>query len=69
VKWTAQVNDLIGGWVVTSYPHPISEHDFRKYGDPEKRGYIIAECMTKYDAQLIADLLNSNDYLAEDWLK
>lgn len=57
-EWTMQVNDLVGGAIVTTYPHPLSEHDFRKDGDPQKRGYIIAECMTKSDAAEIAYLLN-----------
>lgn len=56
--WTAQVNDLIGGTIVTDYPHPLSEHDHRKDGDQEKCGYVFAECMTMADAGTIADLLN-----------
>lgn len=59
--WTAQVNDLIGGAVVTTYPHPLSEHDHRKDGDPHKRGYVIAECMTMADAERIAGLLNGGE--------
>ncbi len=58
VTWTAQPNDLIGGAVVTTYPRPMSEHDHRRDGDPSKRGYVIAECMTMADAGTIADLLN-----------
>jgi hypothetical protein len=56
--WTVQVNDLIGGWVVTNYPHPLSQHDHRPEGDPDKRGYIIAECIKEDDAKTIAQLLN-----------
>jgi hypothetical protein len=56
--WTPQVNDLIGGWIVTTYPHPLSAHDVRPEGDPNKRGYVIAECMVKEDAEMIASLLN-----------
>lgn len=56
--WTAQVNDLIGGAIVTDYPHPLSEHDHRKDGNQEKCGYIFAVCMTMGDAGIIADLLN-----------
>lgn len=57
-KWTVQANDLVGGWVVTNYPHPLSEHDMRKDGDPAQRGYVIAECMDWEDARTIAHLLN-----------
>jgi hypothetical protein len=56
--WSAQPNDLIGGAIVTTLPLPMSEHDHRKDGDPAKRGYVIAECMTMADAGTIADLLN-----------
>lgn len=31
-EWTAQVNDLVGGWIVTTYPHPLSAHDTRPDG-------------------------------------
>lgn len=56
--WTAQVNDLVGGWIVTDYPHPLSEHDNRWDGDTTKGGYIVAECWTERDACTIAMLLN-----------
>lgn len=59
--WTAQVNDLVGGWIVTNYPHPYSEHDNRPDGDPYKFGYVIAECYARADAETIAGLLNEND--------
>lgn len=59
--WSAQVNDLVGGWVVTTYPHPLSEHDLRREGgDATRRGYCIADCMTLADALRIADLLNTH---------
>lgn len=57
-KWTVQVDDLVGGWIVTTYPHPLSAHDTRPDGDPTKRGEIIAECCTEEDGELIAGLLN-----------
>lgn len=61
--WSAQVNDLIGGWIVTDRAIPMSQHDFNKEGfDPSKRGYVIAECMTETDARLIANLLNGAGY-------
>jgi hypothetical protein len=56
--WTPQVNDLVGGWVVTTYPHSLAEHDSRPDGDPARRGYVIAECATFEDAEEIALLLN-----------
>jgi hypothetical protein len=57
--WTAQVNDLVGGAIVTTVPHPLSRHDFRPDGDDAMRGYVIAECMSMADADAIADLLNA----------
>jgi hypothetical protein len=56
-----QVDDTIGGFVVTSYPHPMSEHDFRKDGDPTKRGEVAAECRSEPMAQRIAGLLNASE--------
>lgn len=59
--WTAEVDDLIGGAIVTTYPKPASEHDNRKESDggvPWHRGYIIAEFMTMEDAEVVARLLN-----------
>lgn len=53
--WTVQINDVIGGWVVTTYPHPLSEHHF---GDPDRRGFVAAECVNRSYANLIARLLN-----------
>lgn len=58
--WSAQVNDLVGGWIVTSHPHPLSEHDLRPDGDSTKRGVIAAECSIKAYAILIAKLLNGH---------
>ncbi len=57
--FTAQINDLIGGFIVSSYPHPLSEHDHRPNGDPNKRGVIVAECTTRPHAELLAGLLNA----------
>jgi hypothetical protein len=56
--WTVQVNDEVGGFIVTTYPHPSSAHDHRPDGDPRKRGRIIADCCCTEDAELIAELLN-----------
>lgn len=56
--WTAQANDVIGGWCVTNYPHPLSKHDLRPNGDPTRRGYVIADMMSYSDAQEVARLLN-----------
>lgn len=60
--WTAQVDDLVGGWIVTTYPYPASEHDHTLDGDPLKCGYIIAQCMTAEDAVAIAHQLNHIKY-------
>lgn len=64
-KWTAQVNDTVGGFIVTDYPYPLSEHNHRPdgdpYADPTKRSYIIAEFALQKDAELIAKLLNEHE--------
>jgi hypothetical protein len=57
-RWTCQVNDTIGGFIVTTYPHPLSEHDHRPDGDHTKRGEIIADVCTKEAGELLARLLN-----------
>lgn len=64
--WSAQPNDLIGGYIVTTYPHPLSEHDFRPEGDCSKRGYVIADCMSLVDAETIANLLNRSRFSGLD---
>lgn len=56
--WTVQVNDLVGGWIVTNLPEPLSQHDKRIHGEEEHRGYIIAECSNKADAEILASLAN-----------
>ncbi len=60
-RWTAQINDLIGGWVVTDYPHPLSEHDFRLDGDTTKCSTDIIECRSLARANQIARLLNEDE--------
>lgn len=74
--WSAQKNDIIGGWIVTTYPHPASEHDFSGGGEMptwENRltaklacGYVIADCRTEEDAVIIANLLNLEKYIPKD---
>ncbi len=57
--WTAQVNDIIGGWIVTRYPRRLSEHPYFSSRSPQRKNdVVIAECMTEADAQRIADALN-----------
>jgi len=68
-KFTVQVNDLIGGWIITDYPHPYSEHDQRKKGNPEKFGHIIADCNSEKDAIRICRLLNKDDAENSEWVK
>lgn len=63
--YTAQVNDVVGGHIVTTYPYPASQHDLQIDGDPLKKGYIVAECMTERDAQAIATDLNESKYVPE----
>lgn len=58
-EWSVQVDDLVGGFIVTNYPHPLSAHDTRADGDKTKRGYIFAECFSEEDAQLIVNFLNN----------
>lgn len=52
-EWTVQLNDVIGGWIVTSEPKPLSQNT---------RHNIIAECISQADAQRVADALNSVGY-------
>jgi hypothetical protein len=66
-QWTVQVNDLIGGFIVTNHPHPLSEFDHRPDGAVENRGYIIAETIRKEDADDIAALLNIHCVEREGW--
>lgn len=58
-RWSAQPNDLAGGWAVTNLPVPLSAHDMRPDGDPALRGYVFAECAREDDARLLAALLNA----------
>lgn len=60
--WTSQINDLVGGYIVTTYPYPISDHVFNGI-DSLKHGYVIADCMTEEDARRIAQLLNEERYV------
>lgn len=44
---------------MTNYPHPLSEHDFRKEGNPARRGYVMADDFyCRQDAEVVAKLLN-----------
>lgn len=71
--WSAQKNDLIGGWIVTTYPYPASEHETSGKSEAPswdnrynlKSGYIVADCMSELDAILIADLLNRERYVPQ----
>ncbi len=60
--WTVQLNDLIGGFIVTDYPHPLSDYDTRPEGDKKKRGVIACECISQEAAEKIAQLLNEEEY-------
>lgn len=71
--WSAQKNDLIGGWIVTTYPYPASEHDTTGRGEMPtwenrltakmKCGYIIADCISELDAIFLAEKLNQECYV------
>ena len=51
--WTAQDNDLIGGYIVTNQPVPLSQLEL------DHEGVVIAcECHSEGFAPLIARLLN-----------
>ena len=56
--WTAQINDLVGGFIVTNLERPLSGHDHRPEAADEDYGYVIADCMDRPDATTIARLLN-----------
>jgi hypothetical protein len=58
VTWTVQKNDLVGGWIVADYPHPLSEWDNRRDGDATKRGFLMAECDYELAAEALCFLLN-----------
>lgn len=62
MKWYPIINDVVGGYAVSNLDEPVSEHDLRKEGNPEKRGYVIADFMTEDDAKVVAHLLNIIDY-------
>lgn len=64
--WSAQLNDLVGGWIVTTYPRSYADHDFRPGGNPLQCGYIVAECMTEEDATEIAWHLNVATWIPKD---
>lgn len=54
--WSAQMNDVIGGWIVTRRGKPLSEHN----GMDELRD-IICETVEEGSARLIAVLLNDHE--------
>lgn len=56
--WTSQLNDLVGGFIVTTFSQPLSQH-----GHGAERGYVIADCMTENDARMIAHCLNVMAYV------
>ncbi len=68
-KWTIQVDDLIGGWILTDYPYPPSEWDLRPDGDKTKRPSQAANFWggesSRDFAEHIATLLNASAALDE----
>lgn len=74
-SWSAQKDDVVGGFIVTTFPFPASEHvSSRKDEAPTwenriatlRSGYVIASFMTEKDAMFIADLLNKEKYVPDD---
>jgi hypothetical protein len=63
MTWYAQVNDLVGGWIVANKDLPLAEIDTRpeEYGGTMPDAYVIAECMCEPDARRIALLLNEEE--------
>lgn len=54
-------NDLDSfGYIVTTYPHPLSEHPINSGGKVSEtiEAFVIAHCDFKDDAEMIASLLN-----------
>ena len=61
--WTVQVNDLIGGYIVTTYPYPLSQHQWKdENGSYLTYGYVIADVTKKEEGALIAKLLNLQSF-------
>ncbi len=59
--WSAQVDDCVGGWIVTRFPYPMSLHDHRPDGDPSNRGEVVCMFASEEMAHLIATLLNKHE--------
>lgn len=59
--WTAQVDDLVGGWIVTTYPFPYAEHPDREH-DSRIGGVDrdVISCWSEDRAKLVAGLLNEH---------
>lgn len=59
--WTAQVDDLVGGWIVTTYPFPYAEHPNR--GDDPRIGVDrdVISCWSEERAKQVAELLNEHE--------
>lgn len=64
--WYVQVDDTVGGFVVTDINIPVSAMDHRPNGDPEKKARILAECCTIDDAVVIAYAMNKIEYDPDD---
>lgn len=52
LKWYVVLDDIVGGWAVSTIDKPLSEMDYRK----NERHWI--ECAVKEHAQYIVDLHN-----------
>lgn len=58
--WYAVENDLIGGWDVSTYDKPMSQHDTRA-GE-----HSIGSFLSEAHAKLIAELLNKENYVGQE---
>ncbi len=61
-KFYAVENDLIGGWDVSMYDKPVSEHEFGEGGPAVER--TIGTFMDKASAVAVARSLNLMQYCA-----
>lgn len=57
--WYAVVNDLIGGFAVSSVNKPLSQID----QTPPAEAYVIADCMCESDARAIATALMESGWV------
>lgn len=57
-QWTVQVDDIVGGFIVTNTPLPRSQHGQCQLTTWANPNYIICDCANASDAEILAMLLN-----------